>query len=157
MAEKQIIWEPRQVDTRKLKEKSKAKKRPKNAGSVAGTSKKSRSGHGDKDTKEDKAEETTPVQVENDGNEKVLGITTEDPKWRYAGSAENRGPRGYNAGNTNDSLFGGGGSRPIPDGLRRVAGDSCGGDDERESEGEGGSAEGGRSGGGGVDDKGGGD
>lgn len=57
----------------------------------------------------------------------AVGVTTGATPWKYAGSAESRGTRGYDAGNTNDSLFRGGGSRQVPDGPRRMAGGSGGG------------------------------
>ena len=64
------------------------------------------------------------------------------------GSAESREPNCYDAGCTKDSLFGGGGTRPIPDRLRQLAasGDG-GGDNDGDSGGAGGSSGNGGNGG----------
>ena len=54
---------------------------------------------------------------------------------------ESRGPRGYDAGDTKDSLFGNGTGGNVPAGLREAAGGSGGGD--KSSDASGGSGDGG--------------
>ena len=74
-------------------------------------------------------------------NSKLESLLFEHLGWINHGNAQSREEGGYDYGNTADSLWQGGGSTKIPDGLRRSAGGSGGDKDE----GMGGSAGGGGS------------